>query len=144
MTLNTSYYTYYPVKGSMGLVDGNATSRLQSIRSSNLGCTSDHSFARAPGSSLVIGSEKSVEFLFDDPIALAGCIFEFLPLQDTDYAAAVLDQSGSFQFRSHFVNAAATDTQHDRQECLRKVKCFGSYPILGRQQPPRTSLSNGM
>src|SRR3979490_1433841 len=139
MTLNPSYCTYYPVRASMGLADGNATLRLKSAPFKQSGCASHH-----PWSSLVIGSEKSVEFLFDDPIALAGCIFEFLPLQDTDYAAAVLDQSGSFQFRSHFVDAAATDTQHERQEFLRKVKCFGSYPILGQQQPPGTSLSNGM
>src|SRR5258706_12339004 len=93
---------------------------------------------------LLRGPEKPVKFSLDNPIALAGCILKLLPLEDTDHAAAVLDQSSLFQFRSHFVDAAATDTQHESQEFLRKRKCFGSYPVMGHQQPPRTSLPNGM
>ena len=85
------------------------------------------------GSGLFWRPEKTIKFILNDLIALAGCLFQRLPVQYADNAAAIGDQPGMFQLRSHFIDAGAPDAQHHPQKFLCQKKPLRLHAIMCHQ-----------
>jgi hypothetical protein len=72
---------------------------------------------------------------FRNLIAIAGCRFKILAIEDPHSAPLIFDQATALQCACNQGNGRAPRAQHHSEELLREVQNVGLGSILGHQQP---------
>src|SRR5205823_12595728 len=67
-----------------------------------------------------------------------------LPVEDTDHAAAVVDDALGLETRGRLADARPRRGQHCREALVRKAEVGAPDPVVQQQQPARHALHDGM
>lgn len=74
--------------------------------------------------------KQPIELIFNDPVTLADCFFQLLPVQDLNVASDVTDRPGILQPTGSHSNAFPSHTQHVGNEFLGHDQFIGLHAVV--------------